>query len=164
MSTHDSMNAPAPIVACATRGGQGSRAAQLGAIERAKKENARLTFVYVVDDSLFEDIDETTRIALRLEMYWLAQSLLRMATKRARLLGVSAEIVILEGPLRQQLYAWIRDNKPLALVLGAPRGTTVNHFGDDEVEKFAIEIEGETGISVQLVRPDDLKSMADIQV
>jgi hypothetical protein len=40
------------------------------------------------------------------------------------------------------------------VLLGAPRGTTADVFGDDPVERLADEISGKAGIDVEIVRPD----------
>ncbi|HFC12074.1 MAG TPA: universal stress protein [Anaerolineae bacterium] len=154
-SPQSSALAPAPLVVCSTRGGQGSRAAQIAAIDLARRENARLVFLYVVDETLFSDVDAVMQSALKEELLWIGQSLLQLARNRGRALGVSAETVILEGNFTQQLIAFLRETKPISMVLGAPRGTTLNIFGDDQIEKFAIEIEGETGVDVLLVRPEE---------
>ncbi len=143
-----------PIIACATRGGQGSRAAQFAAVERAKQDNAKLYFIYVVDESAITGIDSTIRKAVKGEMFWLARTMLTLAIRRALSMGVAAEMAVLHGNLQEQLVAWLRNVKPQAFVLGAPRGTT-DIFGDDEVERFALSIEQETGVDVMLIRPED---------
>lgn len=147
--------APAPLIVCSTRGGQGSRAAQIAAIEMAREQNARLVFLFVVDEGLFGDVDPIMQPALKHELLWIGQSLLQLARNRGRKSGVSAETVILEGKFSQQLTAFLRETKPISMVLGAPRGTTLNIFGDDQIEKFVIQIEHETGVDVLLVRPED---------
>ncbi len=152
--------APAPLVVCATRGGQGSRASQTAAIELAREKHARLVFLYVVDDSRFGDVEEARRPALRKELQWIGQALLQLARNRGRLNGVSAEMAILEGSFRKQLIAYVRETKPVALVIGAPRGTSLNVFGDDQVEQFAVEVEREAGVDVMLIRPEEMPDVA----
>ena len=153
-SDHSPTHAPAPLIICATRGGEGSRAVQSAASARARDEGAHLRFVYVVDDTRYADVDPILRPAVRQELLWLGQTLLELARRRGRLAGASADIDILEGAMRQQLIAYLREHQPQAFYLGAPRGMSANVFDNDEIEQFALEIEQETGIDVMLIRPE----------
>ncbi len=143
-----------PLIICATRGGEGSRAAQKAAADHAKEADARLEFVYVVDEMQIVGIDNVLRPALRKELLWMGRALVELAARRGRLAGVSAEVVVLEGTLREQLIAYMREHKAHTMYIGAPRGTTANIFGDEEIEQFALMIERESGAKVEVVRPD----------
>lgn len=143
-----------PLIICATRGGEGSRAAQQAAVEHARAADGQLQFVYVVDDSQIAGIDNVLRPALRKELLWIGRALVELAARRGRLAGVSAEIIVLEGSLREQLIAYLRENNAQTMYVGAPRGTNSNIFGDDEVEQFALIVERESGAKVEVVRPD----------
>lgn len=143
-----------PLIICPTRGGEGSRAAQRAAAERAGELNARLEFIYVVDEMQLEGIDNVLRPALRKELLWIGRALLELAARRGRLLGVSAEIVVLEGSLREQLTAYMREHNVHTMYIGAPRGTTANIFGDEEIEQFALMVERESNAKVEVIRPD----------
>ena len=143
-----------PLIVCATRGGQGSRAVQRAAVAHAKEADARLEFLYVVDDEVIEGISNTLRPALRQELLWIGRTLLELAARRGRLEGVSAEIIVLEGTVRDQIIAYLREHNVLALYVGAPRGTTANNFGDDEIEQFALMVERDTDTKVHVARPD----------
>ena len=48
----------------------------------------------------------------------------------------------------------MKDVEADLLVLGAPRGTTANVFGDDAIERLAGVIRQETAVSVKIIRPD----------
>ncbi len=145
-----------PLIVCATRGGEGSRAAQQAAVQHAQEIEARLQFVYVVDESQIEGIDHVLRPALRKELLWIGRALVELAAKRGRLAGVSADIVVLEGSLREQLIAYLREHNVDTMYIGAPRGTTANIFGDEEIEQFALMVERESGAKVAVVRPEQL--------
>ena len=143
-----------PIV-CATRGGEGSRAAQLEAIRAARDAGTALTFLYVVDVNMLGAVDEKLAKSVRAELEWLGGALLRVAKQRAEQVGVDVDIVILEGVVRDEIIRYLRDNHASLLLLGAPRGTT-SRFGDDAIELFARSIEQEAGTSVLVVRPEEL--------
>lgn len=140
-------------IVCATRGGQGSRAVQLAAIERAKETGEGLAFLYVVDVHLIREYDEALAEAIRAEFQWLGKALLRVARQRAEREGIDAAIVIREGGVREEIEAFLQEAEAAVLLLGAPRGTTPNVFGDDAIERFAQTIESDTGVAVEIVRP-----------
>ncbi len=141
------------MIVCATRGGEGSRAVQRAAVQYARENEVKLIFLYVVDESVYI-VDNVMRSALHDELQWLGHTLVKLAQQRGQMAGVTAEMAILEGHFRDQLSAYLRQTKPQKLLLGAPRGTSSNIFGDDEIEQFAFEIGRETGVPVQVVRPE----------
>ncbi|NIP22735.1 MAG: universal stress protein, partial [Phycisphaerae bacterium] len=128
-------------VVCATRGGEGSRAAQEAAIRYARENQYKLIFMYVVDFKTLDEFDDSLLPSVREELTWLGQSLLRIARHRAEQAGVTAEIVIREGDVMLEIEDFLQEIKADQLILGAPRGTTANVFGDDSIEKFAQSIQ-----------------------
>lgn len=143
-------------IVCATRGGEGSRAAQEAAIRYARENQSKLIFIYVVDFKTLDDFDDSLESAVREELTWLGQSLLRIARHRAEQAGVTAEIVILEGDVRLVIEEFLRESEAELLILGAPRGTTANVFGDDVIEHFAERIQKDTGVQAAIARPETL--------
>jgi nucleotide-binding universal stress UspA family protein len=145
------------LIVCATRGGEGSRAVQQIALQRAVEMNGTVEFLYVLDVDALEGVEDGLRTAVKHELRWLGETLLHLAKQRVDRAdnSVSAEIVIREGQVRSFLKVYLRDRAADLLLLGAPRGTTANVFGDDEIEKFALEIQNDTGVIVEVVRPED---------
>lgn len=146
-------------VVCATRGGEGSRAAQEAAIRYARENQDKLIFMYVVDFKTLDEFDDSLLPAVREELTWLGQSLLRIARHRAEQADVTAEIVIREGDVMLEIEDFLQEIKADQLILGAPRGTTANVFGDDAIEQFAQRIQEDTGIEVAIARPESLLSV-----
>ena len=145
-------------IVCATRGGEGSLAAQMAAIEEAKASDRALIFLYVVDPhSLDDDIDESMKDALLAELNWMGETLLRIAQKRADTAYLSTEVRIRRGNVREEITRFVKDVNADLLVLGAPRGTTANVFGDDAIERLAKWIEEHAAVSVKVIRPDQIK-------
>lgn len=145
-------------IVCATRGGEGSRAAQMAAIEQAKATDKPLIFLYVVDPhSLDDDIDDSMKEALLAELNWMGETLLRIAQKRADQAYLGTEVRIRRGNVRDEITRFVKDVKADLLVLGAPRGTTANVFGDDAIERLARWIEEHTAVVVNIIRPDYAK-------
>lgn len=142
-------------IVCATRGGEGSRAAQMAAIKQAKKTGKPLLFLYVVDpDSLDEEIDDSLKDAIWAELNWMGETLMRIAQKRADVAHLSTEIRIRRGNVHEEIVRFVKDVEADLLILGAPRGTTANVFGDDAIERLADVIRQETAVPVKIIRPD----------
>jgi len=149
-------------IVCATRGGEGSRAAQMTAIARAKETGEPLLFLYVVDpDSLEEKIDDSLKDAILAELNWMGETLLRIAQKRADVAHLRAEIKIRRGNVHEEIVRFMKDVEADLLVLGAPRGTTANVFGDDAIERLAEVIRQETAVPVEIIRPDYVNNISE---
>ena len=143
-------------IICATRGGAGSRAVQERAIQYAQEHGHTLVFLFVIDTTNLREVDESLRRALREELRWLGLTLLLIARKRADNAQIDSEIIIREGVVRDEIINFIDEKSADLLLLGAPRGTTATLFGDDLVEQFAKSIENESGVAVEIVRPESL--------
>ena len=141
-------------IVCATRGGEGSRVVQLAAIKRAKATGEPLVFLYVASPSSIRDVKPALETAVRDELMWFGKALLFVAEKRARDAGLEVEIVVREGLVVDEISNYLVTNKVSNLLLGAPRGTTSEVFGDDPVERFAADIHHSTGVEVNIIRPE----------
>ena len=144
-------------IVCATRGGEGSRAAQVAAIQRAKAENKRLTFLFVTDPASLGHVDELLLMAVQEELHWMGQTLLSIARRRAHLAGQEAEVVVRVGEVAVEIVDYLKEYKPDLLFLGAPRGTTANVFGDDAIERFAHAVQTDTNVPVEIIRPETIQ-------
>lgn len=143
-------------IVCATRGGEGSRAVQTAAIRRAKATGSQLKYLYIADpNSLDEDIDEGLKTAILAELYWFGGTLLRIAHNRAEEEHLDSEIYIREGHVVEEIIRFAQEVQADLLLLGAPRGTSANVFGDDTIEQLARQIEGEAGVRVEIIRPNE---------
>lgn len=143
------------VIVCATRGGEGSRAVQLRAVEKARSEDHKLIFLYVVDVHVVGEFDENLQRAVNAEFHWLGQSLLYIARQRAERAGIDAEIAIRDGAVKEEIERFLRESGASLLMLGTPRGTSPA-FGDDAIEQFAKTIEEDVGVPVELVHPEDV--------
>jgi nucleotide-binding universal stress UspA family protein len=141
-------------IVCATRGGQGSRAVQLRAIELAKERESKLVFLYVVDIHIVGEYDEALSSAVRAEFHWLGRALLRVAQQRAERAEVDAEIAIRDGEVKEEIERFLQESHATLLLLGASRDTSTHVFGDDAIEHFAQTIEEDTGVKVEVVRAE----------
>lgn len=140
-------------IVCATRGGEGSRAVQLAAINRAKETNHQLVFLYVVSPGHLADDRPVLESAVREELIWLGKALLNVAHRRAHDAGLKVQTIIREGNVLDEICAYVINNEVSLLFLGAPRGASSKLFGDDPVERLATDIHDRTGVPVEFVRP-----------
>ncbi len=142
-------------IVCATRGGEGSRAVQERAIARAKETDKPLVFLYVADPhSLDDDLEPALQTAVSAELHWMGETLLRIAQTRADEMYLATDVKIREGDVKKEIIQFLSDNETDLLMIGAPRGTTANVFGDDTIELLAEAIMQETAVTVEIVRPD----------
>ncbi|MCZ7671139.1 MAG: universal stress protein [Chloroflexi bacterium] len=141
-------------IVCATRGGEGSRAAQMAAIELAQQFGLPLVFLYVTDPGSLGEVDEPLLTAVRQELNWMGKTLLQVAKGRAEAANLKASVEIRVGNVQEEIEQFLREVHASVLILGAPRGVTANVFGDDAVERFAQTIQADTGVEVIVVRPD----------
>lgn len=144
-----------PIV-CATRGGEGSLAVQKAAINRAKADNAPLVFLFVTDPLSISTYEEGLAEAVQAELNWMGETMLRIAQKRADSEKVISEVRVRQGEIREEIGRFLQESHAQLLLLGAPRGTTANVFGDDAIERFAEDIAKKSGVKVDIIRPDFL--------
>lgn len=140
-------------IVCATRGGEGSRAVQLVAIERAKASGKPLVFLYVASPDSLTDFNPAMIPAVREELIWMGKALLHIAKQRANAANLQTSIAIRTGNVREEICRYLIDSDADLLLLGAPRNTTANVFGDDAVELFAQELREQSGVEVEIVRP-----------
>ena len=142
-----------PIV-CATRGGEGSLAVQVAAINRAKAEKARLIFLFITDPLSISTYEEGLAEAVQIELNWMGETMLRMAQQRADDQSVISEVRVRQGEIEVEIDRFLKESQAQLLLLGAPRGTTANVFGDDAIERFAQMIQEKSGVPVEIIRPD----------
>lgn len=145
-------------IVCATRGGEGSRAVQLAAIRRSKETGTPLTFLYVTDPETLGEFDSSLLPALQAELDWMGSTLMHIARHRAELAGLETSFVIRYGRVRDEITRFLDESHAHLLLLGAPRGTTANVFGDDAVEQFASLIQQKTGVPVEIIRPESVRA------
>lgn len=147
-------------IVCATRGGEGSRAVQLAAIERAKQTGKDLVFLFVADSSMQVGVEETLQTAVRDELIWMGNVMLQIAKLRAGARDTAVRLVVKVGGVREEISRFLQESQAELLLLGAPRGTTAAVFGDDAIEKFAQAIQEETSIPVEVIRPEAVEGLA----
>ena len=146
-------------IVCATRGGEGSRAVQQAAIDRAKETGKPLVFLYVVSLESVNISDPQLEPAVQEELTWMGKALLRIAQRRAHAANVDAAMVVREGNVAEEITRYLTDHKASVLLIGATRDATANVFGDDAVERFAQRIRDSSNVKVEIIHPEPLSQL-----
>jgi RNase H-fold protein (predicted Holliday junction resolvase) len=107
----------------------------------------------VADLSAYDTGEKSLKEALLSESRWLGRALLAIARRQGLVAGVEVESMVRDGDIQEQIQAVVEEKDVSVIMLGAPRGTTTNIFGDDAIEQLALELEERTSVPVEIVRP-----------
>ena len=131
-------------ILCAVRGTPESRATVTEAINIALEDDARLTFVYVVDAEFKARTTVSGPLSvIYRELVNMSEFLMLILCDRAQRRGVSqVDFMIREGNVRRQLRQVVAETKAEVLVLGTPaRGPGKATFKEAEFDAFVAELE-----------------------
>ena len=138
-------------ILCATRGGEASRKTQDAVIARAKREEATICFLYVVDVEFLKLTARGVRAdVVTTEMEHMGEFLLALACERAAAQGVEAEMCIRHGPLVEALKSAAREHGVDAIAFGRPAGPD-SSFSLADLERLTAQIEKDTGVKTYIV-------------
>ena len=138
-------------ILCATRGGEASRRTQEAVVAMAKREGARVIFLFVVDVEFLRLTARGVRpdvVAAELES--MGEFLLALACERAAAEGVQADMCVRHGPLIEALESAAADYAVDAIAFGKPAGAD-SSFSLTDLELLAGRIRDETGIDTYIV-------------
>jgi len=137
-------------IVCATRGGQDSYRTQQTAIALARERGDELTFLYVADVSFLDNIAAPIVVDVESELDRMGLFQLAMAQEQAAEAGVTAQIAIRHGHLRQELIRAARDLGATSIVLGSPQQETAV-FDETDLWALVADLEAETGAEVLVI-------------
>lgn len=137
-------------ILCATRGGEDSYRTQDAAITLAKERDDTLLFLYVVDLHFLDRTASSMVVDVEGEVAKMGEFLLLMAKERAAKEGVTAETLIREGEVREELKKAAHEAGVSLVVLGKPSGNE-SVFQVTGLEAFAADIKAEAGVEVRIV-------------
>lgn len=138
------------IILCATRGGDPSSKTEQAAIELAKEHGDVLLFLYIVDLHFLDKTAAPIVVDVEDELSDMGEFLLLMAKERAEQQGVQTKTSVRKGSVRKEIKRIAKEEGATYVVLGKPAGTE-SAFEIDSLQKFAEEIEKETGARVVIV-------------
>lgn len=145
-------------IICAVRGGSESRSTVTRAVDLALQEDARLTFLHIVDAEFlgFAPIPSRLRVVYE-QLGEMAVFIMLILVDRAQRRGVSAvDYQIREGDIRRQLRAVAQESRASALVLGEPvRSPGSNLFTPKAFQRFVADLEALGGLHIITVGPEE---------
>jgi nucleotide-binding universal stress UspA family protein len=141
-------------IVCAIRGGPDSQPTIAKSIELAKETGLPLYFMYVVNLDFLTHTSSSRTHTLSGQMHQMGEFILLTAQSTAANNGISAERVIRQGQVREEIANLCHEVDAAWLVIGHPKGQEENDlFTHEMLQKFIERIEQETGAKV--VMPDE---------
>lgn len=138
-------------ILCATRGGEASYRMQDAVIALSQERQAELLFLYVVNIEFLGKTERAVRLdVVEEEMAKLGHFLLEMARERALQQGVTAGGILRHGRLSEELKAAAVELEVDLIVLGKPAAEG-GLYSLEDLEALTAEVQGETGIPVQIL-------------
>ncbi|MEA3337089.1 MAG: universal stress protein [Chloroflexota bacterium] len=144
-------------IVCAARGGPGSRPAIELSISLAQENDARLTFLYIVDCDFLGHAILASSSIIHQQLREMGEFIMLKLQAEAASLGVEADFAIEEGTVREGIRHFVNESGADTVVVGRPaREKTADVFDSDSLVQFSALLEAEIGVRVILVGPDDI--------
>ena len=139
-------------ILCAVRGGPGSEKTIATAVALAKKERARLVFLYVINLGRYLSSSGDRMESISMEMRRMGEYVLLMAQAMAAREGVVADTSVREGGVLEEIFAICQEMGIESVVMGKPLpDSDENCFSLEKLEVFAKKLEEKYEVSVVLV-------------
>jgi len=144
------------VILCAIRGGPECQPAIARAITLAQETGLPVHFLYVVNRDLLPSANGAQARAISGQVRQMARSVLHTALAWASTEGVTAQGVIRQGNVAEEIAGLCRDLEADYLVLGRPQAHEErNLFSEALLPQFIERIEQQTGAEVILLHGDD---------
>jgi nucleotide-binding universal stress UspA family protein len=144
------------VILCAIRGGPGCLPAIAQAITLAQETGLNVHFLYIINRDLLSSANSAQTRAASRQIRKMGQSVLRTALDLASKQGITAQGVIRQGNVAEEIAGLCRDLEADYLVLGRPQAHEQrNVFSEALLPQFIERIEQQTGAEVVLLHGDD---------
>lgn len=132
----------------ASWGGQGHSSALRTAVQRASETGQRLTYLAILDEDTFGEIDAALADSVATELQWLLEAQLRLVLNEAGIGQLDTRAVVEQGDVRHEIEHFIDATGATEVLFGA---VTTDVVTVDDVRSFATEIEQATKATVNIV-------------
>lgn len=150
-------------ILCAIRGGPQSDLTMALAVELARKHNAQLVILHILDIDFLEFATLGRPSVMLNELRATFEFLLESLTKQAINQGVDVEDLILTGNLQRQIIETIHQQDAQILVMGSPiKSPGKNAFTKKSFAQFLEEIEAKTEAEVVVTEPPSTGEPEDV--
>jgi nucleotide-binding universal stress UspA family protein len=137
------------VILCAIRGGPECQPAIAQAITLAQETGLPVHFLYVVNRDLLPSANSAQVRAISGQIRQMAEAVLRTALAWASTQGVTAQGVIRQGNVGDEIASLCRDLEADYLVIGRPQPHEErNVFSEGLLPQFIQQIEKQTGAEV----------------
>lgn len=141
-------------VVCATRAGEHSRAVHRVAIEAVAGTDDEVLFVHVLGTAAYRSQPPYLQEAIRLELEWLLNALVRLAQDQTGAEHLNAEILVREGDLLDEIINTVVTSDASTLVMGHPQAQPHTSFPAADIDELRQRV-ASTGAELILVGRDD---------
>lgn len=143
-------------IVCAIRGGPASQPTIDKAIAIAEETGLTIRFLYVVNLDFLERTASSRTHTISKELHQMGNFILLTAQQQASTRGVTADGIIREGKVGEEIVRLCQEIKAEYLVLGRPTGKHENNaFTQERMRQFALFIENTSGAKVVLAEEDE---------
>jgi nucleotide-binding universal stress UspA family protein len=143
-------------IVCGVTGSAHARKAALQAAKLAKRDGAKLVFVYAVDDSFSKNHGRTVEVSSEFvneSLEILGGHILDHAERIARHFGITPEKVLRRGPVLEVLKEVVAEKKGDLLMIGHEERSFFDRiFLKGSVEDHLLELRNQTGIEVDIIK------------
>ena len=137
------------VILCAIRGGPECQSAIAQAITLAQEAGLPVHFLYVVNRDLLSSANSAQARAVSGQIRQMGESVLRTALDLASTQGVTAQGVIRQGNVGDEIASLCRDLGADYLILGQPQAQgEKDAFSEASLAQFIERIEKQTGAEV----------------
>lgn len=140
-------------IVCAVRGGPDSQPTIATAIAWAKETDLPLYFLYVVNLNFLTHTSSSRVHTVTQQMEQMGEFILLTAQSEARTHGVTAQGIVRQGDVLEEIANLCHEVEAGYLVVGLPKGKAEHDvFTHDALTDFVTRIEQQTGTKV--IMPD----------
>jgi nucleotide-binding universal stress UspA family protein len=144
-----------PGIVCAIRGGPGSQPTIQKALTLAEETGQKIHFLYVVNLDFLERTASSRTHTISRELRQMGDFILLTAQDQANSLGFTADGIIREGSVGEEIIRLCQEIQADYIVLGSPKDDHEhNAFTRERLDQFARHIEDTSGAQVVLVNED----------
>jgi nucleotide-binding universal stress UspA family protein len=143
-------------IVCAIRGGPDSQATIATAIALAQRTHLSLHFLYVVNLDFLSYTSSSRVHTIRKEMWQMGEFILLTAQAAASAQGITAEGLVRDGDVGEEIITLCHELAANYLVLGRPQvHQEESLFTHELMEQFVRQTEEQTGAKVVLPGSED---------
>ena len=125
-------------------GGTGRGKALRAAVSYAMKAEVDFTYLAILDERSFADIDRKLGSAVAEELRWLLDAQLRLVRRELRCDDLETRVVVRFGPVVDVIEEYVDEAQPVGLAIGAPvtvEGYDAAPLVESLRERLAIPVE-----------------------